>query len=104
MFSCTNTRVGAAVIDNQSASSSVSSALSPLQRTGPAKWLLSWRHRSRPSLGADNVSLDGSVADADDKRYSVFSDILALCRAIESTVQKPTVCFGLPNVILTFDR
>ena len=66
LFSCTNTR---GVTDNVSSplsSSSVSSVLSPLQRTGPAKWLSSWRHRSRPSPANDNVSLDGSVTDADD--------------------------------------
>ena len=69
MFS-TNTRVGTAVTDTVSSpsSSSVSSVLSPLQRTGPAKWLSSWRHRSRPSPGGDNVSLDGAVADTDDVR------------------------------------
>ena len=65
MFSCTNTHGGTVVTDTVS-SSPVSSVLSPLQRTGPAKWLSSWRHRSRHSPGSDNVSLDGSVADADD--------------------------------------
>ena len=65
VFSCTNTRGGATVTDTV-LSSPVSSILSSRQRTGPAKWLSSWRHRSRPLPGSDNVSLDGSVADADD--------------------------------------